>query len=201
VDLMKHSRKDFADIGSEIILTAKACIKAYKQEKGEFLNYFNHALKTALIKEKIKEAKLHENLVSGDAKIFDLIAAADDSPEDKVVSADMARYIVRIVNLVFKIQQERTKALLSKLLTIKLLEALLFVYSEAEVLEELVFVDSGILSVYKSGGELPSAKEIAVISDTTEQQASRTINRFWGKLMKNDKFFESCAYMKIGGIN
>jgi hypothetical protein len=201
VEFMALIRKDFTDIGSEIILTAKACIKAYKQEKGEFLNYFNHALKTALIKEKVKEAKLHENLVSGDAKIFDIIATTDDSPEDKVVSTDMARYIVRIVNFVFKIQQERTKALLSKLLTLKLLEALLFVYSEAEVLEELVFVDFGILSVYKNGGELPSARQIAVMYDTTEQQASRTINRFWEKLMKNDKFFESCAYMKIGGIN
>jgi hypothetical protein len=68
-------------------------------------------------------------------------------------------------------------------------------------LEELVFVDSGILSVYMNGGELPSARQIAVMYNTTEQQASRTINRFWEKLMKNDKFLESCAYMKIGGIN
>lgn len=210
VGLMSLVRRDFADIGSEIILTAKACIKAYKRENGAFLNYFNHALKTALVKEKIKEAKLREKLVYGDApirgkgeddKVFDLIAVTDDSPEDKIVSAEMVRYIVRIVNLVFKIQQERTKALLSKLLTVKLLDALLFVYSEAEVLEELVFVDSGILSVYMNGGELPSARQIAVMYNTTEQQASRTINRFWEKLMKNDKFLESCAYMKIGGIN
>jgi len=209
VELMALIRKDFADIGSEIILTAKACIKAYKRENGAFLNYFNHALKTALIKEKTREAKLHEKLVSGDAPvrggedsvIFDLIAVTDVSPEDKVVSADMVRYIMRIVNLVFKIQQERTKELLSKLLTIKLLDALLFVYSKAEVMEELVFVDAGIFSEYINGGELPSARKIAVMYNTTEQQASRTINRFWEKLMENDKFFESCAYMKIGVIN
>jgi len=209
VELMVLVRKDFADIGLEIILTAKACIKAYKQENGAFLNYFNHSLKTALIKEKVKEAKLHEKLVSGDAPvrdgedgvIFDLIAVKDDSPEDKVVSADMVRYIVQIVNLVFKLQQERTKALLSKLLTVKLLDALLLVYSRTEVLEKLVFIDPVILSEYKNGGELPSARKIAVMFDTTEQQASRTINKFWEKLMENDKFSKSCAYMKIGGIN
>jgi len=209
VELMPLIRKDFTDIGFEIIVTAKACIKAYKQENGKFLNYFNHALKNELVKEKIKEDKLHEKLISANTpvndnentEIIDSLAVTDDSPEDKVISADMIGYIVRIVNLVFKLQQERTKELLSKLLTVKLLDTLLLVYSEAEILEKLVFIDSGILSIYIKGGELPSAKQIAVIYDTTEQHASRTINRFWGKLMKNDKFLESCAYMKIGGIN
>ncbi len=195
----------------EIIMTAKACIKAYKQENGLFLNYYNRALKTAVLKEKIKEAKLQEKVVSGnapvlgkdggeDTEVFDLIAATEDSPEDNAVSADMVRYIVRLVNFVFHRVQDRTKALLSKLLTIRMIEALLTALTAAEILEETAFVDSEILSGYLTDGILPTARQIAALHDTTEQQASRAINSFLGKLMGNDKFSEVFAYMKIGGV-
>lgn len=212
VDLMRLTRRDFTEIGSEIIMTAKACIRAYKKERGMFLNYFNHALKTTLIKEKIKEAKYQENVTSGnapvrgkdggeDTEVLDLVAAADDSPEDKAVNADMVRYLVRLVNLVFQRLQDRSKALISKLLTIRFIDALLTVLTEVEILEETVFVDSEILTVYIGGGELPTARQIAALLDTTEQQASRAIKIFLEKLMGNDKFAEACAYMKIGGAS
>lgn len=211
-DLMRLTRRDFAEIGSEIIITAKACIRAYKKESGVFLNYFNHALKTALIKEKIKETKYQEVVTSGNAplrgkdggeetEMFDLVAATDDSPEDKAVNADMVRYLVRLVNFVFQRLQDRTKALISKLLTVRLIDALLMVLTEAEILEETAFVDSEILTVYINGGELPTARQIAALHDTTEQQASRAIKTFLEKLMGNDKFAEACAYMKVRGVN
>lgn len=54
-DLMQLIRKDFAEIGFEIIQTAKACIKAYKPDCGAFLNYFNTALTRTIRTVKAKE--------------------------------------------------------------------------------------------------------------------------------------------------
>lgn len=54
-ELLGLIRKDFAEIGYEVIVTAKACIKAYKAENGAFLNYFNTALKRTLATSRAKE--------------------------------------------------------------------------------------------------------------------------------------------------
>jgi DNA-directed RNA polymerase specialized sigma subunit len=62
-ELMQKTRKDFSNIGLEIISTAKACLKAYNKENGLFLNYFNSALALKVRKEKIKQ--MRENRSGG----------------------------------------------------------------------------------------------------------------------------------------
>jgi len=54
-ELLSLTRKDFREIGYEIVKTAKECIKSYKVECGPFLNYFNTALKKRLFTQKAKE--------------------------------------------------------------------------------------------------------------------------------------------------
>lgn len=54
-ELLSLIRKDFTEIGYEVIQTARACIKAYKIENGAFLNYFNTALKRTLATARAKE--------------------------------------------------------------------------------------------------------------------------------------------------
>lgn len=54
-ELLGRTRKDFAEIGYEVIVTAKVCIKAYKAQNGAFLNYFNTALKRTLATSRAKE--------------------------------------------------------------------------------------------------------------------------------------------------
>jgi hypothetical protein len=200
-------RKDFSEIGFEIIQTAKACIKAFKPENGIFMHYFNSALKIRLLKERKKEYDRAAATVSGNTKIqgkdgdgetelFDLIAATEDTPDVTSAEDDSVRYIVRMMSLVFKLQQERTKRLLSKLLTACLLRELYLYTAVAEVVQNAMFADAEIIACYKNGGEIPSARQIAAQLETTEQQASRSLATFFEKLRGNDKFAESYAYIK-----
>jgi hypothetical protein len=48
VELLLLTRHDFSEIGLEIIETARACIKSYDSQTGEFLHYFNKALSNRL---------------------------------------------------------------------------------------------------------------------------------------------------------
>jgi hypothetical protein len=216
VEYVERTRKpwDIELIGySGIWHVAKNCTKpnAYTSEKGSFSHYFNRALTHAINHEKVKECQLQKQNIFGNisisgedwtegSELLDMIAdTKTDPPDEKIINENMIKYLVNLINPVFRIQQERTKKLLSKLLTIRLAEILLSVYSEIEIIQKTVFVDTEILSGYIGGGELPTAKQIAAKENTTEQQASRTINRFLEKLMENDKFSEICTYMKVGG--
>jgi hypothetical protein len=62
-------KKTFKNIGYEIIIVARDCIKSYKAECGPFLNYFNTALKKKLLTEKAKEmANKHRGGMTLDEK-------------------------------------------------------------------------------------------------------------------------------------
>jgi hypothetical protein len=195
-------------IGLEVYEVANTCINNYDSKNGDFLKYFNFSLKRAIIKGEIKEAKIQKNTLSGNAPIigkdgdekieqFDLIAATDDSLEDEVIAANMVYYIVKLVNSVFSMVQDRSKELLSKLLTIRMLKNMLIIMTKAEIINEAKFIDTAILTDYLISGELPTSRQIATLCNTTEQQASRAIKIFLGKLMGNDKFCEAYAYMSI----
>ncbi|MDR0453602.1 MAG: hypothetical protein LBH05_02170 [Deferribacteraceae bacterium] len=250
--LMQIIRKDFNEIGLEIICTAKACIKAYKAEHGVFLNYFNTSLKKTLyvtkgkkvandrrggitisekteqtIRKVIKYAEkrnkdiynqdfqsniaetlnitilevqdaitINDNatILSGNDKIsnrdgsennlFEYIAVSTKTPEEALVNASSAREIAVLINTAFRKQQERTKPLLSKLLTARLIDEIDEPQFLKEIMQDLTFVDEDIYSGYFTHGKIPMMREIASIYRTKEASASRMLNTFLRKISK-----------------
>lgn len=98
VELLSRVRKDFAEIGLEVMLTAKACIKAYKIENGAFLNYFNVALKrklkTSRAEEMVDNARggrtLDEKTKRTIIKIYKLAKVRNENIKDEVFQKKVA---------------------------------------------------------------------------------------------------------------
>jgi hypothetical protein len=249
-ELMRTTRKDFSEIGFEIIQTAKACIKAYKSDGGAFLHYFNSALKRTLLTAKarqmaddrrggltldekteqtirqiLKLAKVRgEDIHDGDfqkkmapalnipiavvvdaiaihdgmavrsgndrvtgkdgdeSELFSFIAATIDTAEDTVISFESVREVVISIDTVFREQQERTKPLLAKLLTARLLDAIDEIRLVERVMADIAFLDGDIYSRYISNSTVPTAREIAEAHGVLEASASRTLKTFLEKV-------------------
>jgi hypothetical protein len=98
---------------------------------------------------------------------------------------------------VFRVQQDRTKRLLSKLLTAFFLKELCRYEFALEIIQAASFADTDIINIHLSGAELPTNRQIATALDITEQQASRSLANFLEKLRGNDKFAQSYDYMKV----
>jgi hypothetical protein len=262
-ELMKATRKDFAEVGLEIIQTAKACIKAYKPDCGNFLNYFNSSLKKTVhvakakqiieqkrngftldektdqtIRQLIKYAKAKgddiysrnfakkasealnisfqkveeaiainegiairvKNAINQDgekSEIFDFIAAKIDTPEEAATKENSIRVIVEAMDMEFRKQQERTKPLLKKLLTIRLIEAIDEIKFFEKILSGITFLDSEVCSQYKLHGSIPKAREIAEANGKSEESASRTLKIFLEKFRENVKLDNELNYINI----
>lgn len=145
---------------------------------------------------KVLEAiEINENIVvkSGNKKIsneygeeselFDFIAAKTDTPEETLIHEEKVREIILSVDEEFQKQQERTKPLLSKLLTAKLLNASDYAFQliEKNVLR-ISFIDSEIFSVCAKSNVIPTAREIAEANGVHEASASRTLKTFLTRL-------------------
>jgi hypothetical protein len=249
-ELMSITRKDFAEVGFEIIQTAKACIKAYKADGGVFLHYFNVALKKTLfiagakemarnsrggmtidekteqtIRQIIKHAKISGKDVhdqefqskvaaaldlplsviaeaiavndgmavrsgndsvtgkDGDGtELFDFVAATIDTPDGAIIGEEETRAIVEMLDAYFRTQQERTKALLGKLLTARIIEVLEDFALIQRVLGGIAFVDAPMIEAYITLRTVPTARQIAEAHGVAEQSASRTLKSFIDKV-------------------
>ncbi|MDR2728648.1 MAG: hypothetical protein LBB56_05900 [Chitinispirillales bacterium] len=116
------------------------------------------------------------------SKLFDNIAAAIESAEERAEKLEFVREIIVSIDAAFKGQQERTKPLLAKLLTIRFIEALDDVSHIGEIAREQTFLDADICSDYKKRGKIPTAREIAAIFGVHEASASRTLKTFLEKI-------------------
>jgi len=251
-ELMSFTRKNFREIGYEIAITAKACIKSYNAECGAFLNYFNTALKKSLFTQKAKEEisdtrtgltldqktdKIirrivqYTNTYGGDpnksgfvneiadalnilpekaaeaisinshlfvqsgndiirnkegkkGELFDFLTDKSCSSENALI--DDASFLMHIqaIDSAFKKQQDRTKPLLSKLLTARLLKALDDIRLIEKAISGISFIDNQIYARYKKKRTVPTAKEIAESFGVMEASASRTYNIFIEKIVK-----------------
>jgi hypothetical protein len=118
-----------------------------------------------------------------ESEVFDFIAAKTDTPEETLIHEEMVREIILSVDKEFQKQQERTKLLLSKLLTAKLLNASDYVFRFIEKnVSEIYFIDHEIFSDYASNGVIPTAREIAEANGVQEASASRTLKTFLTRL-------------------
>jgi len=106
-----------------------------------------------------------------------------DTPEETLIHEEKVREIILSVDEEFQKQQERTKPLLSKLLTAKLLNASDYAFQliEKNVLR-ISFIDSEIFSVCAKSNVIPTAREIAEANGVHEASASRTLKTFLTRL-------------------
>jgi hypothetical protein len=249
-ELMSIARKDFDKIGYEIICTAKSCIKAYKPDCGNFLYYFNAALKKTLFTQKAREImsekrggltldrktdqvirrilkyktvcgidinddesvnktaealnispeKVIEAMAinrdimvkSGNTpvtnkdgvadELFDFIASKTAMPDEVLINEEAVKMYILSIDTAFREQQERTKPLLAKLLTARLLKSLDDISLIEKFIPGISFVDHELYARYKRNGTVPAAKEIAESRGIMEASASRTFKTFIEKV-------------------
>lgn len=260
-ELLSLIRKDFSEIGYEIIQTARACIKAYKAENGVFLNYFNTALKRTIatarakeitdnarggltldektertIRQILKLAKVRgesvnnetfqkkvavalgltletvrgaiaindsTRVISGNAtfknkngeetEIFNFIEAQETSIVKSLIEDEIVKEKILAIDSIFKIQREKSKTILSQLLTARLAD----VFYELGLIEwaarEISLVDIDILKDYLKKKEVPTARDIAKSNGLHESSLSRTLNGFLDKLRGSCYIYEDTA--------
>ena len=116
------------------------------------------------------------------SSIFDTIASNTLNAEQKIEQNETQLEILCRVDTVFKTCQERQKALLSYLLTARLVPELDLNDYILERLEEISFIDKALLKEFISSGKMPPARQIATEFGLSEQSASRTLKTFFEKV-------------------
>jgi DNA-binding Lrp family transcriptional regulator len=122
----------------------------------------------------------------GDAdELFDFIASKTATPDEAATNEEAVKMLVLSIDTAFQEQQERTKPLLSKLLTARLLKALDDISFIEKVIAGIGFVDHELFGGYQKNGTVPTAKEIAESLGIMEASASRTFKTFIEKVIIN----------------
>lgn len=116
------------------------------------------------------------------SSIFDGIASNRPNAEQQMEQNENQLEIIRRVDAVFQTCQERQKSLLSYLLTARLIPEMDLNEYILEQLERISFVDIELLKEYIASGKMPSARQIAIEFELTEQSASRTLKTFFEKV-------------------
>jgi hypothetical protein len=125
--------------------------------------------------------------VSGDdgdqCELFNLIKDKGDAPQEIIEREDAIRTEILSIDEVYKNQQDRSKPLLSGLLTVQLIKELEDVQFIEKVIPEITFIDYNIYNCFKNDtAVLPAARDIAAEHGVSEQSASRTFNVFLEKV-------------------
>jgi hypothetical protein len=115
-------------------------------------------------------------------ELFDFIASNTVMPDEIVINEETVRMHIQSMDRTFQEQQERTKPLLSKLLTARLLKALDDISLIEKVFSGINFIDYELYANFKENGAVPAAKEIAESFGIMEASASRTLKTFCDKI-------------------
>ncbi len=116
-------------------------------------------------------------------ELFDLQASHEKTAEDKMAEESAFVALVERIDNVFSSVQERQKKLLSMLLTVEVIKACDEDVDKArQVLEDKELFNAEIFDYFVKNGELPTAKQIGVLCEVSEQSLSRTYRNFKEKL-------------------
>jgi len=115
-------------------------------------------------------------------ELFNLIADKTGSPDKALMDEASVRTHIQAIDAAFKKQQERTKPILSKILTARLLKALDDIQLINKVIPGISFIDGQLYARYKENRTVPTAKEIGESFGVVEASISRTYNTFAEKL-------------------
>ena len=118
-----------------------------------------------------------------EVELFDLQSSHEKNAEDKMADESAFITLVEKINDVFTTVQNRQKKLLSMLITVEIIKACDEDLDKAKnVLTGKELFNKEVLDYYKRHCELPTAKQIGVICDVSEQSLSRTYKNFKEKL-------------------
>ncbi len=120
-----------------------------------------------------------------EVELYDLQASKDTSPEDKAMQIDEVRTLLRLIESEFCKLQERTKPVMSKLLTAKFLEGIEDTF-DFELLHGLTFIDGAMVGAYILGDMPPTSKAIAEEFGLLEASVSRTYKTFIQRIRKGE---------------
>jgi hypothetical protein len=180
---IKLTHPNFNEIGLEIIDTAKNCLRYYKKDSGNFLNYFNKSLKSQIQKSKAIEGiensrggmKLSKKDSDLESKITKYKKTDIDEKQNPVAEIKI-REMLKIIDNEFQNCQERQKPMLKELLTSKICED----FSDIENYGNFSFLD---IEMIKSKN-YSEQKEIAEKFGVAPSSANRTLNDFLEKVKK-----------------
>lgn len=119
-----------------------------------------------------------------DLSLIDGKALDERSAEDTVEQQSQVQTLLNGIAALFVEQQERTKPMLGKLLTVWLINRLADKQAVRTYLDGQAFIDGDILRTYLQSGNLPTAKNIAEQFGVAESHASRSLNNFKEKIIK-----------------
>ena len=118
-------------------------------------------------------------------ELFNLIADKTSPPDKALIDEVSVQTRIQAIDAAFQKQQERTKPLLSKLLTTRLLKALDDIQLIEKVIPGISFIDKQLYARYKENRSVPTAREIGESLGVMETSISRTINTFTEKINRN----------------
>jgi len=118
-------------------------------------------------------------------ELFNLIADKTSPPDKALIDEVSVQTRIQAIDAAFQKQQERTKPLLSKLLTTRLLKALDDIQLIEKVIPGISFIDKQLYARYKENRSVPTAREIGESFGVMETSISRTINTFTEKINRN----------------
>lgn len=126
-------------------------------------------------------------------ELFSFIEAKEPNAEQSYIEDEIVKEKIIAINSIFNSQRDISKGILSKLLTARLVE-LFFEFDLIEwVVEKTSFIDPDILKAFLKRKEVPTAREIANISEIHEASASRTLNNFLDKLRGSCYIYEDTS--------
>jgi len=118
-------------------------------------------------------------------ELFNLIADKTSPPDKALIDEVSVQTRIQAIDAAFQKQQKRTKPLLSKLLTARLLKALDDIQLIEKVIPGISFIDKQLYARYKENRAVPTAREIGESLGVMETSISRTINTFTEKINRN----------------
>ena len=118
-----------------------------------------------------------------EVELFDLQSSHEKNAEDRLAEESVFISLIDRIDEVFTTVQDRQKRLLSMLLTIEIIKACDEDLDKAKnVLSSKELINEEVFDYYEKYGELPTAKQIGVICEVSEQSLSRTYKNFKEKL-------------------
>ena len=130
-----------------------------------------------------------ENEDGDEITIFDTISSDEFNPEEKFLQNDNIEQWLKSFLEVYHELQERTKPIVRKLLTVRLIENFEHPYLFEKYCYDLECIDKTIRDTYLQNGKFPSAREISAEFGVNEASSSRTMKIFLKKV--REKYFRA----------
>jgi DNA-directed RNA polymerase specialized sigma subunit len=115
-------------------------------------------------------------------ELFDLQLSKDITQEEKAIQDENLKYLLEKLDGAYMNLQVRTKPVISKLLTAKVINSLEYYENFDKYLKDINFIDVAMVESYKLGKIPPIARQVAEEFGLLEASVSRTFKTFIEKL-------------------